>query len=75
MVGDETGCINMLVVDQQIPLFQVKKLDGDQDNKLNCLYLVNVHCRLMRSKHLRLEADQWSQIKPIDMETLSVPGE
>ena len=36
----------------------------------NCLFLVNVHCRLLRSKHLRLEADHWSQIKPIDVETL-----
>ena len=65
VVGDSTGCINMLVVDQQIPLFQKKS--GEEDA---CLYLCNVHCRLLRSKHLRLEADQWSQIKPIDMATL-----
>ena len=35
-----------------------------------CVYLCNVHCRLLRSKQMRLEADQWSQIKPIDMATL-----
>lgn len=31
---------------------------------------MNVHCRLLRSKHLRLEADIWSKIKQIDMATL-----
>jgi len=29
-----------------------------------------VHCRLLRSKQLRIEADQWSTIKPIDMSSL-----
>ena len=31
----------------------------------NCLYLVNAHCRLLKAKFLRLECDQWSQIKLI----------
>lgn len=59
----------MIVVDQQLSLFAKKSLNGKMGGEI-CLYLVNVHCRQLRSKHLRLEADQWSQIKPIDMATL-----
>ena len=55
----------MLVTDTQIPLFQSARSGQEV-----CLFLVNVHCRLLRSKTLRLEADDWSQIKPIDMTTL-----
>ena len=56
----------MLVVDDQIKLFQSQ----GNSQESTCLFLVNVHCRLLRTKHLRLEADIWSQIKPIDMATL-----
>ena len=56
MVGDNTGCINMLVVDQQLSLFAKKIINGKMDGEI-CLYLVNVHCRQLRSKHIRLEAD------------------
>ena len=47
-VGDETGVINFLAVDQQMRLFEKEG---------TCLYLVNAHCRLLKSKFLRLECD------------------
>ena len=55
-VGDQTGVVNFLAVDQQMRLFETEG---------NCLYLVNAHCRLLKAKFLRLECDQWSQIKLI----------
>ena len=55
-VGDQTGVINLLAVEQQIKLFEKEG---------NCLYLVNAHCRLLKAKFMRLECDQWSQIKQI----------
>ena len=61
VVGDTTGVINMMAVNEQINLFLKPEA---------YLYLNNVHCKFLRKdKAIRLVADHWSQIKVIDEQT------
>ena len=53
VVGDETGCVNLMAYDDQLDIVK----EGA------CITIRNVHANVVK-EHLRLEIDKWAKVEP-----------
>ena len=52
VVGDDTGCVNLMAYDDQLDIVK----EGE------CITLRNVHANVVK-EHLRLEIDKWAKVE------------
>ena len=61
LVGDETGCVNLMAYDDQLDIVK----EGA------CITIRNVHANVVK-EHLRLEIDKWAKVEAGTVDVKSV---